>query len=357
MSQHFLLSKEYRNISLHSLMRMADEELFDLIRKIRFGNSTALPCTRCGAIDKHSFLKSRKIWQCKHCDRSFSLTSGTVWADMKLPLSKFILIAHQFCTSANGISAIKVSEEAGVTHKTAWVIMHKFREVLIRTVDQTPFSGEIHVDGGHFGGKPRSGQFRPSQKARYAAAAEKLAGKTQGVKRRGISKANFERKKRNRRIVMVVRQVVPGEGAKRTRVFLSSGENEAVAKYIAKHCIVRGSLVRTDENKAYDSYKSIFTHETVEHSKEYSTIDGVNNNQAESFFSRLRRCEYGTTHRMQATYMIDYANEMAWKEDWRRKSAREKLFALLESSFHVGLSRWWRGYWQGYRRNNEMLMA
>ncbi|MCG7568194.1 IS1595 family transposase [Pseudoalteromonas sp. CnMc7-15] len=357
MSQHFLLSKEYRDISLHGLLRMTDEELFEFVRKIWSGNKTAMPCTRCGAIDKHSFLKSRKIWQCKHCNRGFSLTSGTVWADMKLPLSKLVMIIHQFCTSANGISAVKVSEEAGVTHKTAWVVMHKLRETIMRSVDETSMSGEIHIDGGHFGGKPRSGQFRPSQKARWAAAADKLAGKTQGIKRRGISRANYERKKRNRRIVMVARQVVPGEGANKTRVFLSSGENEAIAKHIAQNCISKGSLVRTDENKAYESYDLRFQHETVEHSKEYSTIDGVNNNQAESYFSRLRRCEYGTTHRMQAAYMIDYAHEMAWKEDWRRKSACEKLVNLLERSFSIGLSRWWRGYWQGYRRNDEMLMA
>lgn len=357
MSQHYLLSKEYRDISLHSLLRMTDEELFEFVRKIRFGFKETMPCTRCGAIDKHSFLKSRKIWQCKFCNRGFSLTSGTVWADMKLPLSKLILIIHQFCTSANGISAVKVSEEAGVTHKTAWVVMHKIRETIMRSIDDSPMSGEIHVDGGHFGGKPRSGQFRPSQKARYAAAADKLAGKTQGVKRRGISRANYERKVRNRRIVMVVRQVIPGEGANRTRVFLSSGENETIARHIAQYCISEGSLVRTDENRAYESYGSVFRHETVEHSKEYSTIDGVNNNQAESFFSRLRRSEYGTTHRMQAPYMIDYANEMAWKEDWRRKSAKERLINLIESSFNIGLSRWWRGYWQGYRRNDEMLVA
>ncbi|AXQ98284.1 IS1595 family transposase [Pseudoalteromonas piscicida] len=357
MPQHFLLSKKYRDTSLHRLLRMTDEELFDFVKKLKFGNGKEIPCTRCGAIDTHPFIKRRKGWKCKHCTREFSLTSGTVWADMKLPLSKLIMIIYQFCTSANGISAVQVSTDAEVAYKTAWVVMHKLREVIARTTDTSLMEGEVHVDGGHFGGKPRSGQFRPSNKARYAAAAEKLAGKTQGIKRRGISKANFERKKRNRRIVMVVRQVAPAEGANRTRVFLSSGENEAVAKYIAKHCIANGSLVRTDENKAYDSYKQFFTHQTVEHSKEYSTIDGVNNNQAESFFSRLRRCEYGTTHRMQATYMIDYANEMAWKEDWRRKSVKEKLINLLESSFHVGFSRWWRGYWQGYRRNDEMLIA
>lgn len=78
-------------------------------------------------------------------------------------------------------------------------------------------------------------------------------------------------------------------------------------------------LVRTDECPVYISFSAHFKHETVEHSKEYSTINGVSNNQAESFFSRPRRSEYGVFHRMMARYMRDYMLEMAWREDNRKK--------------------------------------
>jgi len=49
------------------------------------------------------------------------------------------------------------------------------------------------------------------------------------------------------------------------------------------------------------------------------TDDGVNVNQAESFFSRLRRAEYGIHHRISGQYLYQYANEMAWREDRRRE--------------------------------------
>lgn len=355
MAQHFLLSKKYRDISEYELSKFTEQDWFDYFRTLKFGNNNTSVCPECGSIDTHYFYKRQKRWRCKHCSRYFSLKSGTVWADSKLPLSKIAFIVEKFSSAANGISALRISHKANIQYKTAWVALHKLRESIIRTDDCSLLKGEVHVDGGHFGGKPRSGQFRLRAKPEEIAAKIKL-GKSQGAKRSRGSRANFERKKRNRRIVMVAREVVPGVGGIKTKVFISSAENEKAAKYIAKH-IEPGSLVRTDENSAYTSYSARFTHETVEHSKEYSTIDGVNNNQAESYFSRLRRCEYGVTHRMQARYMLDYATEMGWREDFRRKTAKEKFDDLLFRTLSIGLSRWWRGYWQGYRREDEILIA
>lgn len=154
---------------------------------------------------------------------------------------------------------------------------------------------------------------------------------------------------------MTARQVIPGKGAVRTKCFLALAEDEKAAKFIAKQHIKPGSLVRTDESPAYNSYSLNFQHETVEHSKEYSTIDGVNNNQAESYFSRLRRSEYGVFHRMEAKYMRDYAIEMGWREDMRRTTQRQRFEDILLKISSVGYSRWWRGYWEGYKRGDEML--
>jgi hypothetical protein len=47
-------------------------------------------------------------------------------------------------------------------------------------------------------------------------------------------------------------------------------------------------------------------------------------NQAESFFSRLRRAEIGTHHHISGRYLSAYASEMAWREDNRRVSNGEQ---------------------------------
>ena len=85
------------------------------------------------------------------------------------------------------------------------------------------------------------------------------------------------------------------------------------------------------------------------------TIDGVHNNHAESYFSRLRRSEYGVFHGMRPQYLIDYAHEMSWREDMRKYSLLQQLTNLITHVFSVGESVWWRGYSQGNRRNDELL--
>lgn len=61
----------------------------------------------------------------------------------------------------------------------------------------------------------------------------------------------------------------------------------------------------------------------VNHAKYYTAPDSSNTNQAESFFARFRRMQYGQTHRMSNLYMDRYANEAAYREDTRRISNGE----------------------------------
>ena len=55
----------------------------------------------------------------------------------------------------------------------------------------------------------------------------------------------------------------------------------------------------------------------INRSEAYSTDDACTN-QAESFFSRLRRAEIGQHHHISGPYLKFYAGEMAWREDNRR---------------------------------------
>lgn len=48
--------------------------------------------------------------------------------------------------------------------------------------------------------------------------------------------------------------------------------------------------------------------------------DGACINQAESYYSGLRRAEVGQHHHISDKYLYAYAGEMPWKEDNRRQS-------------------------------------
>ncbi|MFA1287888.1 transposase [Xanthomonas axonopodis pv. nakataecorchori] len=137
---------------------------------------------------------------------------------------------------------------------------------------------------------------------------------------------------------------------------VAKSENDKDAANLIARYVSPDAIIMTDESPAYATVSATNTHFAVKHSEEYVTADGVNENQAESFFSRLRRWEYGVSHGVRTTYLADYANEMVWREDVRRCSIRTQVELLLEKALTVGHSRWWRGYYQGKRRGAEILM-
>ena len=69
-------------------------------------------------------------------------------------------------------------------------------------------------------------------------------------------------------------------------------------------------------------------------------------NQAESYFSRLRRTEIGAHHHVSGPYLHSYAREMAWREDTRRKPNGMLYLLVASAALAHPVSREWKGYWQ-----------
>lgn len=127
--------------------------------------------------------------------------------------------------------------------------------------------------------------------------------------------------------------------------------NVAIRKYIAS-----GTRIHTDDGKAYALLSSMgYIHDTVVHSREYSTDNGVNNNQAESLFSRFRRAEYGIYHGMRPEYLAFYLAEIAWRDDTRKLPKKERFLLLSRKVLGSDISVAFRGYAQGHRLGFEYL--
>jgi hypothetical protein len=58
----------------------------------------------------------------------------------------------------------------------------------------------------------------------------------------------------------------------------------------------------------------------VNHSMEFVAENGACTTQAESYFARLRRSEFGIHHRICGRRLQAYADEMAWRENHRREA-------------------------------------
>ena len=72
----------------------------------------------------------------------------------------------------------------------------------------------------------------------------------------------------------------------------------------------------------------------------------IGTNQAEEYFSRLRRAEIGIHHHIAGAYLLRYAQESSWREDNRRVSNGDQVSQLAKLALKRGKSVDFTGYWQ-----------
>ena len=107
----------------------------------------------------------------------------------------------------------------------------------------------------------------------------------------------------------------------------------------------RGSIVHADEASVWDDLHSKYKTYRINHSIAYKDEDACTN-QAESYFSRLRRAEIGTHYHIAGPYLSANVNEMAWREDNRRVPNGTQYTMVIAAAMAHPVSREWKGYWQ-----------
>ena len=315
-AQHFLLSTAARTLSLSAVARMSDEEARDTFRRIRWADNGGEPyCPKCGCL-KVYVLATRSVWKCSGCGHQFSVTSGTIFDNRKRPIRDYLLAIAIFVNGAKGVSALQLSRDLDCQYRTAFVLAHKLREVMAAGQRDVKLSGVVEVDGAYFGGHRR-------QRNRVAQRRDRRLVTEQTGKRRSV--------------------VVARERGSRTLPFVVERESRAVP--IIRQRVMRGSVIHADESSGWDTLYADFDMKRINHSIAYS-LDGACTNQAESYFSRLRRAEIGTHHRVSGKYLHQYAGEMAWREDCRRTPSGSQYLMVAQAALALPVSENWKGYWQ-----------
>jgi len=316
MSQHFLLSAAARSLSLAQVARMSDQEAREAFRAIRWADNGGEPyCPRCGCVAVYAYT-SRPLWKCKGCDHQFTITSGTIFASRKLSIRDHLLAIAIFVNGAKGHSALQLSRDLNVQYKTAFILAHKLREALGAKRKHRKLSGEIEIDGAYFGGYVKPRNYRENRRDRRLAVNQ--SGK--------------------RRVVVIMRE---RNGRSLPCIFKS----EDASVPTIKSRVLPGSTIYADEASHWDRLHARYPTKRINHSFAYSDA-GACTNQAESFFSRLRRAEIGTHHHICGPYLTAYADEMAWREDNRRVSNGELYLIAAQAAAQQPVSRRWKGYWQ-----------
>src|SRR3984893_16534166 len=191
-----------------------------------------------------------------------------------------------FTCGVKGVAALRMARDMNINPKSAFVLLHKLREAMASMIDDgTELQGEVEIDGAFFGKGPKQANRKVDRIDRRA----------------GIV----------RQVVAVAR-----ERLGRTMAWVVGKESDSVPMIRQK--VASGSTVHADEAGAWNILHASYPMKRVNHSVEFKSEDGACTNQAESFFSRLRRSEFGIHHRISGRLLEAYARECAWREDNRR---------------------------------------
>jgi hypothetical protein len=131
MAQHFLLTSKARMLSPIKIAWLSDGEAFSMLCGIRWGSKKHVVCPKCGVQHQAYFISTRKRWRCKHCKYTFSITSGRIFANHKLPIQTHLFAIALFVNTVKEVSACQLSSYLNVQYKTAFTMAHKIRESLI----------------------------------------------------------------------------------------------------------------------------------------------------------------------------------------------------------------------------------
>lgn len=344
MTQHFLLTADARSMSPLTIAQMSDDKCHKLLCELRWGSNEIVVCPCCNNRHKAYYIRTRKQWQCKFCKHRFSVTSSTIFAHHKLPIRTILFACAIYVNAVKGISALQLARDLNVQYKTAFILAHKIRASLQAQKDLFPLHGEVHMDGSYVHSSIRQ----------------------QNKKENRVDRRLKVNENPNKRCIIVMRNHYTADeilanpnlvGAKSTYTFVALSENHKTVSNLAKLYIEPSSTIHTDEHPSYDNLLINYNLKRVNHSQEYRSDDDVTNNLAESYFSRFKRMYYGQVHKMGNTYLGDYANEAAYREDTRRMSNGVILHDVLAKCLTTAPSKDWKGYWQGDHRQSEQLVA
>ena len=252
-------------------------------------------CSHCGCTDVSPVAtkRARPILYCAGCKKQFSVTTGTVMEDSKIPLHKWLLAIHLMCASKKGVSALQVHRMLGIARRSAWHLCHRIRSAMT-SLEPEVLAGTVEADEAYIGGCRR--------------------GHGRGY--RGNKTA-------------ILTMVERGGNAHTHVVPESEINGQIVAKMLQEH-VPTMAILNTDESSLYTDSGYTYTHETVCHRREeYARLDPISGrlitiNTVEGYFGNFRRQLDGTHHHVSAGHLHRYSNEFEFKYNTRKMKDGER---------------------------------
>jgi predicted RNA-binding Zn-ribbon protein involved in translation (DUF1610 family) len=246
----------------------------------------------CGA-GRAAFLRSRAhTYECLDCGRQTSITAGTVMHRSKLPLTVWFWAAHLMATHSNGMSAVQLEAQLGITYKTAWLLAQKLRRSMIDP-HREPLEGVVEVDQAEIPFRADNSFFDPVKSGKIL-----IAGAVEVIDR-GTNQAKPRRKR-------------------------------------AKYLDTRSGRILTDGHRSYPGLTD-YRHDprTVGKMAGHIVLPWIHR-----VFALMKRWGLGTYHGLRRKHIDTYLNEFVFRYNRRfyRHVSFETMLGL--ASHHHPTSYW-----------------
>lgn len=256
----------------------------------RFGHTKK--CPACKKATKFHRVSTRKCYVCQFCGYQIHPLADTIFHKSETPLKSWFYAIFLFSNSKNGVSAMELKRQLGVTYKCAWRMAKQIRTLF--ATNGRKLSKTVEVDETYIGGKSQGKRGRGAE------------GKTPvfGMVQRG--------------------------GNIKAQVVLNTKASTLLP--LMQESVKIGTRIMSDEYPPYNKVRSMgYFHRRINHgAKQY--VRGLTHvNTIEGFWSQLKRSINGTYHAVSSKYLQSYVDEFAWRFD-RRNVPMHPFFSMMESA-------------------------
>ncbi|WP_421851776.1 IS1595 family transposase [Marinomonas sp.] len=258
-------------------------------------------CEYCGC-DQYCELTARQLYQCNRCHHQGSLTSGTLFSSSKLPLKVWFLAIYLMTQEKNGISALELSRQLGISYNAAWRMKHKLMQTMKERDDETPLKGCIQLDDVYWGGVRR------------------------GIRGRGA--------KGKRPFVAAVSMNEEGHPIAMRFSVVTGFKTEELTCWAKEH-LTPQSLVISDGLACFKGVESADVyHQTIVTGGGFESVELPYFQWVNTMISNVKNAMHGTYHAINLKHLPRYLGEFCFKFN-RRFNLENMLEQLISSSIRT----------------------
>lgn len=276
----------------------SDDDCLAYLESMRWPDGIRCPVCGCERISKITRKmtgknKRTRIYQCleETCKQQFSATSGTIFNDSHLPLTKWFMALALIVDAKKSTSANQLKEHLGIgSYRTAWYMAHRIRKAM-ENKSSSEMSGIVEMDETYLGGRAKGRDWRKRKDAKLVIV---------GIKQRAG----------NLRLIHA-----------------PDAKIETLAKYLKEHVSADVEAIMTDELPAYPKALRLSGHDgakhkTVNHTAKIYVDGNITTNGIESAFSLFKRSVIGSFHRLSIKHLHRYLSEFETRFNARKADDR-----------------------------------